>query len=49
MAERYALSLREPPFDLGETQIFQHWHRHLEGNPGIAWLRAEVEAVAKAL
>jgi len=49
MAERFALRLREPPFDLGETQIFQHWHRHLDANPGIAWLRSEIEAAAKAL
>ena len=49
MAERFALTLREPPFDLGETQIFLHWPRHLDANPGVAWLRAQVQAVGQAL
>jgi len=49
LSGRFALSLQDPPFPLGETAISQYWHRHLDGNRGLAWLRGEIEAVARDL
>jgi DNA-binding transcriptional LysR family regulator len=46
MATRFALSVSEPPFDLGATEILQYWHRRLDANAGLLWLRQQVAAIA---
>jgi DNA-binding transcriptional LysR family regulator len=46
MAARFALSVSEPPFDLGATEIVQYWHRRLDANAGLLWLRQQIAAIA---
>ena len=48
MASRFALAVSEPPFDLGATEIVQYWHRRLDANAGLVWLRQQIAAVAHA-
>ena len=47
MATRFALSVSEPPFDLGATEIVQYWHRRLDANAGLQWLRQQIAATAQ--
>lgn len=48
MAERFGLAVRETPFDFGEFEISQIWHRRLDLDPGLIWLREQIAAtVAK--
>jgi len=48
-AERFGLSLSDPPFDLGLTPIAAYWHRRQDQNPGLVWLRNCVAEIARDL
>jgi DNA-binding transcriptional LysR family regulator len=45
LARRYGLVFKPPPFDLGESQIDQIWHRRFDADAGLRWLRGEIAAV----
>lgn len=45
-AQQLPLAVREPPFRLGGFTIWMRWHVRLDGDPGLAWLRGALKAVA---
>jgi DNA-binding transcriptional LysR family regulator len=49
MAKRFGLAVLETPFDFGWHEIRQTWHRRLEHDPGLVWLRAQIATVAAEL
>ena len=48
-AERFGLSVSDPPFDLGVTPIAAYWHRRQDQNPGLLWLRDRLADIARDL
>ncbi|WP_176593608.1 LysR family transcriptional regulator [Sphingobium sp. EM0848] len=44
MLARYALAMTESPFDFGAFPIRQTWHRRFDKDPGLNWLKSEIEA-----
>lgn len=49
MAKRFGLAVRETPIDFGEHEISQIWHRRLDHDPGLIWLREQIAAVTTEL
>ncbi|MET0985157.1 MAG: LysR family transcriptional regulator [Steroidobacteraceae bacterium] len=43
MKQRYAFVERPCPLDLGQVEIAQIWHRRLDKDPALSWLRHEIE------
>jgi DNA-binding transcriptional LysR family regulator len=46
LAARYPLALRPPPLAIPSFAIAMRWHLRLDRDPGLAWLRAQLHAVA---
>lgn len=44
LAHQYGLRIIEPPLPLSSVMIKQFWHRRMENEPAIAWLRGIVAA-----
>ncbi len=49
MSERFNLALAPPPFDLGQTEIMQIWHRRFDDDHSLRWLRQQITATAAEL
>jgi DNA-binding transcriptional LysR family regulator len=45
-AEHLPLTLREPPLEIPGFEVKARWHVRLDRDPGLAWLRGLVRAVA---
>jgi DNA-binding transcriptional LysR family regulator len=45
MTRTYALAMQDLPVDLGASDIVQMWHRRLDDDPGLRWLRGEIAAL----
>jgi DNA-binding transcriptional LysR family regulator len=48
MQKRFALALQASPFDFGESEIGLTWHRRLDGDPGLAWLKDQIALACHA-
>jgi DNA-binding transcriptional LysR family regulator len=42
MLNRFALTMQPSPFDFGESEIGLTWHRRLDADPGLTWLKDEI-------
>lgn len=45
LVERYGMAAQPSPFDLGIDDMVQLWHRRLDKDAALRWLRAEIEAM----
>ena len=45
----FGLHLIAPPFDLAPTRIDLVWHEFKGSDPGINWLRSEIETVVSTI
>jgi DNA-binding transcriptional LysR family regulator len=46
LTRRYALAVRPPPFPIPPFILSMRWHLRLDRDPGLAWLRDQLRAVA---
>jgi DNA-binding transcriptional LysR family regulator len=46
LAALHGLSCMDLPFQVAPLEIRMFWHRRVEADPALSWLRAQVEAVA---
>jgi DNA-binding transcriptional LysR family regulator len=45
----HGLVALEPPYDIPPVAVEVVWHQRMEPDPGVTWLRQEVESVAADL
>jgi DNA-binding transcriptional LysR family regulator len=48
LAERLALSVHSPPFEIPPATLFMLWHEHSDSDPAHAWMRERVIEVTSA-
>jgi DNA-binding transcriptional LysR family regulator len=46
-AERFGLSVHEPPVDFAATPLYMSWHKRFEADPAHAWLMQQIRDMAQ--